>query len=118
MAPTDFETALQRTSEVEITTIGRVSGRKITCPVWFVREGGSVYLLPVTGSESQWYRNLEHSPEVRLAADGAGYRTTAHLITEAGQVDHVVDGFRGRYGTTDVANYYPHPDVAVEVPLA
>ncbi len=118
MAPTEFEAALRRTSEVEITTIGRVSGRKITCPVWFVRDGDSLYLLPVAGSESQWYRNLEHSPQVGLAADGSGYRTTAHLITEAGRVGQVLDGFRGRYGTTDVANYYPHQDVAVEVPLA
>ena len=44
--------------EITISVIGRKSGRKISIPVWFVLEGEKLHLLPVTGSESQWYKNV------------------------------------------------------------
>ena len=33
-----FKQALEGTDEIEVTVTGRSSGRKITNPVWFVRE--------------------------------------------------------------------------------
>ncbi len=38
--------------------IGRKSGQTISIPVWFVFESDTLYLLPVHGSETQWYRNV------------------------------------------------------------
>jgi hypothetical protein len=118
VAPADFEDALDHTSEIDLTVTGRVSGQEISRPVWFVREQDKVYLLPVTGSRSQWYRNLVASPDLCLTAGGIAYHTTGHRVTDPRQVGHVVDDFRARYGRDDVARYYPHPDVAVEVSLS
>jgi hypothetical protein len=56
MASADFETAVAGTNEIELTTTGRTSGRATSRPVWFVQQGKQFYLLPVGGSDSQWYQ--------------------------------------------------------------
>jgi hypothetical protein len=47
--------------------IGRKSGRTISIPVWFVLEGEKLYLLPVQGSNTQWYKNVLRNPQIALA---------------------------------------------------
>ena len=49
---------LSRYRQITISVIGRKSGRKISIPVWFVAEGDELHLLPVAGSETQWYKNV------------------------------------------------------------
>ena len=55
MTLVSFEAALERTDEIELTTTGRVTGKPISCPVWFVRRGEKLYLVPGDGTGSQWY---------------------------------------------------------------
>src|SRR5216683_6952965 len=98
MARTDFRTALQSTNEIEITVTGRTSGRSLSYPVWFVLEGEKLYLLPVKGSESDWYKNLRKTPTIRLAARGKTFTTSATLITDEALVREVVEKFRDKYG--------------------
>jgi hypothetical protein len=117
MALDEFTSALERTNEVELGTVGRVSKRQTSRPVWFVREQDRLFLMPITGSHSQWYRNVVSEPTVHLTAAGAEYRTRAMPVSDPGRVRHVLDEFRAKYGAEDVAQYYTHPDVAVEVPL-
>jgi len=118
MAFQEFENALNDTDEVELTITGRKSGRQSSRPVWFVKRDDTVYLLPVTGSDSQWYKNVVATPDIRLAAGGSEYSARATPITEAAKVDEVVQGFRDKYGAQQVESYYPKHDVAVEVPAA
>ena len=49
---------LSRYRQIKITVVGRKSGQTISIPVWFVLEGEKLYLLPVQGSDTQWYRNV------------------------------------------------------------
>ena len=116
MALADVMEALERTSEVELTTIGRVSGREVTVPVWFVREDERLYLLPVQGSDSHWYKNVVKTPTIRLSAGGAEASVQARPITDAAKVNEVIEKFREKYGAGDVKTYYSKLDVAVEVP--
>ena len=51
-----FMSQLARHREITLTVTGRKSGRAISIPVWFVLEDRKLYLLPVTGSDTQWYR--------------------------------------------------------------
>lgn len=118
MASADFQGALERTKEIDLTTTGRRTGRESSRPVWFVRRGRSLYLLPVTGSDSQWYKNVLETPAIRLAAGESEYTGQATPITDAAKVDEVVQHFREKYGSHDVEAYYPKGDVAVEVPSA
>ncbi|MBX7268755.1 nitroreductase family deazaflavin-dependent oxidoreductase [Micromonospora sp. Llam7] len=109
--------ALQDVREVELTVTGRRTGRQITHPVWFVQEDDNVFLVPVTGSDSQWYKNVRQTPMVQLAVDGTALSSSATPITEADRVDHVVTMFRDKYGADQIASLYPRHDVAVQVPL-
>jgi hypothetical protein len=118
MAPGEFTDALQDTREVELTTTGRKSGRESSRPIWFVVDGERLLLLPVSGSGSNWYRNVRETPEIRLAADGAELRATAKPIEDLGAVADVVGKFGAKYGAARVDEYYPKQDAAVEVPLS
>jgi deazaflavin-dependent oxidoreductase (nitroreductase family) len=117
MAHTDFRTAWQGTNEIEITVTGRTSGRSLSYPVWFVLEGDKLYLLPVRGSDTDWYKNLRKTPTIRLEARGKTFTTCARLLTNEAQIGKVLEKFRDKYGR-NVKSYYPKLDVAVEVPLA
>ncbi len=116
MAHTDFRTALQGASEIEITVNGRSSGRSLTYPVWFTVDGDTLYLIPVKGSETEWYKNLRKTPTIRLASRGKALTTSAHILTDQAHLDKVLEKFREKYGR-NVKSYYPKYDVAVEVPL-
>ena len=61
---------LARYRQIRISVIGRKSGQTISVPVWFVLEGEKVYLLPVRGSDTQWYKNVLQNPQIRLEARG------------------------------------------------
>jgi deazaflavin-dependent oxidoreductase (nitroreductase family) len=116
MAFGDFKSVLNHTNEIELTTTGRNSGRDSSRPVWFVQQGESLYLLPVTGSDSQWYKNVLKTPRIRLVAGDTEYSARAVPVTDPAEVDEVVESFRSKYGARDVESYYPKHDVAVEVP--
>jgi deazaflavin-dependent oxidoreductase (nitroreductase family) len=116
MAHTDFRTALQGANEIEITVTGRTSGRSLSYPVWFALDGDKLYLIPVKGSDTEWYKNLRKTPTIRLGAGGKTLTTSARLITSEAQLDTVLEKFRDKYGR-NVKSYYPKLDVAVEVPL-
>jgi len=104
---------LSRSRELNITVTGRKSGRAISIPVWFVSEGDKLYLLPVQGSDTQWYKNVLKKPIIRIDARGAGAEVKVVPVTDATQVSSVVAKFRAKYGAGDVKKYYSKLDVAV-----
>ncbi len=108
---------LSRYRELNITVTGRKSGRTISIPVWFVLEGDNLYLLPVQGSDTQWYKNVLKNPLIRIEARGAGAEFQAAPIADPTRVASVVEKFRGKYGSTDVKKYYSKRDVAVMVQI-
>jgi deazaflavin-dependent oxidoreductase (nitroreductase family) len=106
---------LYRYREIKITVTGRKSGRAISIPVWFILDQGHLYLLPVQGSDTQWYKNALKNPSIRIQARGAKAEFTAVPITDSTQVSSIVEKFRAKYGADDVAKYYSKLDVAVIV---
>jgi len=118
MADEEFKKALEASPEIELTVTGRTSGREISNPLWFVREGEKLYLVPVRGSDADWYKNVLKTPTIRLAAGGEQLSARGSPISDAAKVDQVLDMFRAKCGAQDVEAYYQKQDVAVEVPLA
>jgi deazaflavin-dependent oxidoreductase (nitroreductase family) len=108
-----LEDRLSRYREITITVTGRKSGRAISKPVWFVLDDKKLYLLPVYGSDTQWYKNVLKNPTMRIDARGAEAEFNAVLITDPKHVSSVVEKFRGKYGAGDVKKYYSKFDVAV-----
>jgi hypothetical protein len=103
---------LSKSSEINITVTGRKSGRSISIPIWFVFDQ-ELYLLPVHGSDTQWYKNVLEKPSMRIETAGAEAQFKAVAITDAKQVSSVIEKFRGKYGAGDVKKYYSKFDVAV-----
>ena len=116
MVQADFRTALKGTNEIEITVTGRTSGRPLSYPVWFALDGDKLYLIPVRGSDTDWYKNVRKTPTIRLEARGKRFTTSARLLTDEAQIDKILEKFLEKYGR-NVKAYYPKLDVAVEVPL-
>jgi deazaflavin-dependent oxidoreductase (nitroreductase family) len=104
---------LVRSKEITISVTGRKSGRTISIPIWFVFEDDKLYLLPVQGSETQWYKNVLKNPKMRIKGRGEEVDFQAVPITDAAQVKSVVERFRAKYGAGDVKKYYSKFDVAV-----
>jgi hypothetical protein len=117
MANVDFQKSLTSTRELEITVIGRQSGQQISLPVWFVHEGDTLYLLPVKGSDSQWYKNILRHQSMAISAEGTKMTVPPKPLTDPVKVREVVEKFRAKYGAADVQRYYSKFDVAVEVRL-
>ena len=61
MANEEFGQTLESTREIGLAVTGRRSGREISIPVWLVRDGDKIYLVPVNGSDSDWYKNVLNS---------------------------------------------------------
>lgn len=111
--PEPLKDRLTRSSEITISVTGRKSGRTISNPIWFVWEQPTLYLLPVKGSDTQWYKNVLNSPTIRIDADGSQTQMKVDAVTDPTQVQSVVEKFRAKYGPGDVKKYYSKFDVAV-----
>ncbi len=109
--------ALSHASEIRISVTGRKSGKTISNPVWFAADDGKLYLLPVKGSDTQWYKNVLRNPSIRIKAGGIEAELKAAAITDAKQVAPVIEKFKHKYGAGDVKKYYSKLDVAVIAPM-
>ncbi len=107
-----FKDHLSRSQEITITVTGRKTGRLVSLPIWFVWEDDKLYLLPVKGSDTQWYKNVVNHPSIEIEAGGAKRKFQATPLTAKTEVSSVVEKFRAKYAG-DVKKYYSKFDVAV-----
>jgi deazaflavin-dependent oxidoreductase (nitroreductase family) len=113
----DFRGALNSAKELKITFVGRKTGKKFSTPVWFVTDGEKVYLLPVSGTASSWYRNVVKNPMIEIQVSGKKATLEGRPVKDQKRIDDVVGRFRAKYGAGDVKRYYPKPDVAIELSI-
>ena len=113
-----FTRALKNANEIEITVIGRNTGKAITLPIWFVHEDDALWLLPVHGSKTQWYQNLQKNPAITIKVGKEERTLKAQVIKTATGVGKVIQSFQQKYTPDMIAKYYPGPlDVAVQLKL-
>ena len=117
MSKADVRQKLDGANEITLSVKGRKSGRDVQRPVWFTHEGNTVYLLPVQGSDTEWYKNMLAYPMLKISVNGDEMAAKGKPITDGNGVDGVVRKFRSKYGEGDVKKYYTNFDAAVEVPL-
>jgi hypothetical protein len=109
----ELKERLARYKQIELSVTGRTSGKTISRPVWFVLVGDTLYLVPVAGSDTQWYKNALHNPKISISARGEDGECSVTPITDPAEVEAVVEKFREKYGAGDVKKYYSKLDVAV-----
>jgi hypothetical protein len=117
MSKDELHQKLNRASEITLSVKGRKSGKDIPRPVWFAYEGNTLYLLPVQGSDTNWYKNMLAGSNLNISVNGAKVPATGKPITDSNGVKEVVNKFKSKYGEGDVKKYYTRFDVAAEVPL-
>jgi deazaflavin-dependent oxidoreductase (nitroreductase family) len=105
---------LDTSNEIDLTVRGRKSGQDISRPVWFVHEADILYLLPVQGSDTNWYRNVLKDPTVKISSHGQELSGNAKTITNDNKVKEIIEKFRLKYGNSDVQKYYSKFDVGIE----
>jgi deazaflavin-dependent oxidoreductase (nitroreductase family) len=108
---------LKKEKEIELTVTGRKSGKPIPRPVWFVVRGTELLLLPVTGTDSHWYKNVLRNPQVEIRSSQQTFGGKLRAIKERKRVDEVIELFKGKYGPSDIKKYYPNPNVAASLQL-
>ena len=103
---------LSRSREINLSVIGRKSGKTISMPVWFVLEDKNLYLLPARGSDTQWYKNVLKNPSIRIGAGSAKAELSVVPVSDARKVKPVIEKFRAKYGESGI-RLYKKLDVAV-----
>ncbi|MFZ0328697.1 MAG: nitroreductase/quinone reductase family protein [Nitrososphaeraceae archaeon] len=117
MSKGDLRHRLASAYEITLSVKGRMSGKDISRPVWFSYQGSTLYLLPVQGSDTNWYKNLLADPSLKIYVDGIETLARGKLIKDSNRVDEIIGKFKSKYGEGDVKKYYTKFDVAVEVEL-
>jgi hypothetical protein len=117
MPEDDLHERLNKVYEIILSVKGRKSGKDIPRPVWFVYESNTLYLLPVQGSDTNWYKNMLVDPTLKISINNREMAVKSKTITEKNRVEDIVKKFKSKYGEGDVKKYYPKVDVAVKVPL-
>jgi deazaflavin-dependent oxidoreductase (nitroreductase family) len=88
----DLKNRLARYRQIKVSVIGRKSGQTISIPVWFVFEGENLYLLPVKGSDTQWYKNVLQNPSIRIDARAEETGCMARVEDHLGAIGYAVNG--------------------------
>ncbi|MER6268510.1 nitroreductase/quinone reductase family protein [Streptomyces sp900105755] len=65
-----------------LETTGRVSGRPRRTPLGGRRVGDSFWLVSEFGTKSQYVRNIQADPRVRVRIGGRWHSGTAHLLPD------------------------------------
>lgn len=74
-------------------------------------------VLPVYGSKTQWYRNLEKDRAIAVQAGSERQDLRAKLVKSGEVVNGVIRQFREKYTPEEVKRWYSGLDVAVQIPL-
>jgi len=124
MADSEFLKGLTSTEAIELTVKDQKTGRSSLRPVWFVLESGKLYLVPVTGSNSEWYKSVLVNAEVQISArsplrvlgvKGTKLTANAKPIQDSAAVADVVQKFKSKYGAAEISKTYSKLDAAVQV---
>lgn len=118
MSSDGFLKTLVKRSEIEITTVGRKSGKSHTYPVWFVQDQNKIYLLPVAGSKSQWFKNIQARARISLISGKNKIEVEAKPHIDEKFVADVRKRFEEKYGKAEIEKYYSEFDASVELTIA
>lgn len=104
-------------NEIRLAVTGRKTGREHTVPVWFVDDDDRLYVVPIHGSDSDWYKNVVKTPRVRVEVNGTGATATATPVADQGTLSAVVQRLREKYGDGQVESHFSKLDAAAELRL-
>src|SRR5215472_200884 len=117
MSSSEVGRVFDSSEELQITVRGPKTGREYSTPVWFVREGKTIFLLPVKGSKSHWFQNVIITKKIKISSGRLSYDLIPRILTDSNTVSSVIDKFRKKHGAGDVKKYYDVYDAALELTI-
>lgn len=66
-----------------LTTTGRTSGNPHEIEIWFALDGATLYMLAGNRRDSDWVRNIERIPAVRVRIRERIFDGTGRIVDEA-----------------------------------
>ena len=96
----DIRRALERDRTIDITTIGRSSGRPRRVEIWFHNVGGRIYITGTPGTRS-WYANMLANPNMTFHLKGcvhADLPARARPIVDEAERRQVLPGIFAKIG--------------------
>ena len=81
-----------------LTTRGRRTGRVRQTPLWYVRKGNIIYCFSGWGASSDWFKNLEASPDVRVQIGKQRWEMRAALVEDPSELGRILESFFEKYG--------------------
>jgi deazaflavin-dependent oxidoreductase (nitroreductase family) len=88
---------LERHMVIDLTTVGRVTGRPHTIEIWFAHKNSTIYLLSGGGTRSDWVRNLIRTPAVGVRLGADEYAGRARIVTDPHEGRLARDAVHDRY---------------------
>jgi hypothetical protein len=111
--------ALETERTIDITTIGRTTGRPHRIEMWFHNLGGQLYLTGTPGTRG-WYANLVAHPEFTFHLKGAvraDLSARAATVLEPTQRRAILSRLLDRLGRTDELDAWVRESPLVEVEI-
>lgn len=68
-----------------LTTTGRVTGRPHEIEIWFALHENMLYMLSGGREKSDWVKNLQKNPQVRVRFGGETLQGHARIVTDEGE---------------------------------
>ena len=66
-----------------LTTTGRVSGLAREIEIWFTERDGRFYLIAENRDRTNWVRNIQAQPQVRVRVGDRQFDAAARVVDEA-----------------------------------
>jgi len=76
-----------------ITTTGRKSGKRISTPIGYQRDGDTIVAFNVGGA-SNWYKNLAKNPVVTLEFKKQTQQMRAIYVTDADEINQIFELYK------------------------
>ena len=90
-------------STMDLTTIGRKSGKPHTKPIWFVYDQGHLYLQAGQEGKTDWYQNLKKNPQMTLKIGAVSFSGKAKFIDDEKETERIHVLFSKKYFAARVA---------------
>ena len=80
----------------QLTHYGRKTGRPYEVTIWFLVDGGTVYLVTMN-MQRQWTRNAQAYPKVVLRIGEETFAGEVEVVTDVAEMAHVVELLKRKY---------------------
>ena len=81
-----------------LSTTGRTTGMVRETPLWYVRQGDTVYCLSGWGRSSDWWRNVQATPNTLVRIGRRAWQTQGTRLDDPPERERLLSLFLKKYG--------------------